>query len=143
MNITTIVDTDRLFSEEAFSIYAPCMYQPTYEAYRTLIKGFVSNPSIKVFVREVHGAIIGILVLRRVGAAIEIVGIAVSAAYRHRGIGRAMIHDVMASEHLECVKAETDDDAVGFYRKCGSSVERIIKEYPDGIAVRYRCTLRR
>ena len=62
---------DRLLSEEAFSIYASCMYHPTYEEY----------------------------------------------------------------------KAQTDDDSIGFYRKCGFTEEKLVKEYSDGEVVRYNCVL--
>ena len=43
-----------------------------------------------------------------------------------------------ADERLE---AQTDDDSVGFYRKCGFAVERIVVDYPDGSVVRYNCVL--
>ena len=99
-------DTDWLLSEEAFSIYASCMYHPTYNDY--------------------------------VG---EIIGIAVSDNARRKGIGTQLIQRVMESEDLKSVKAQTDDDSIGFYRKCGFSDERIVIEYPDGAAVRYNCVL--
>ena len=47
----------------------------------------------------------------------------------------------MELDDLECVKAQTDDDSIGFYRKCCFSEEKIVIEYPDGPAVRYNCIL--
>ena len=73
--------------------------------------------------------------------AAEIVGIAVSDNARRKGIGKQLIQRVMESENLESIKAQTDDDSIGFYRKCGFSDERIVIEYPDGSAVRYNCVL--
>ena len=35
MKVAVCEDTDWLLSEEAYSIYAPCMYHPTCEDYRT------------------------------------------------------------------------------------------------------------
>jgi len=49
--------------------------------------------------------------------------------------------DIRELFDLECVKAQTDDDSIGFYRKCGFSEEKIVIEYPDGPAVRYNCVL--
>jgi len=54
---------------------------------------------------------------------IGIRSIAVEPARRRRGLGRTLL-DALA-EPLEAgrIVAETDDDAVGFYRRCGFSVE--------------------
>ena len=71
----------------------------------------------------------------------KIIGIAVSDKLRCRGIGRHMIQFAIKSESLERIEAQTDDDSVGFYRKCGFAAERIIVDYPDGSAVRYNCVL--
>lgn len=65
------LDKNWLTSKDAFSIYAPCMYQPTFD-------DFI---------------------------------------------------------------AQTDDDAIGFYRRSGFEAEKVVIEYPDGAAVRYNCVL--
>ena len=83
------------------------------------------------------------MVLKRSEAAAEIIGIAVSDDARRKGIGKELIRRVMESEGLERVIARTDDDSIGFYRKCGFSEERIVTEYPDGQAVRYNCILKK
>jgi ribosomal protein S18 acetylase RimI-like enzyme len=71
----------------------------------------------------------------------EIIGIAVSEKDRHKGIGSKMIQFIMGSEGLERIEAQTDDDSIGFYRKCGFAEERITVDYPDGSVVRYNCVL--
>jgi len=52
---------------------------------------------------------------------VEILNIAVTENVRGRGIGSAMIH-ALQSEFLLPVTAETDNDAVGFYRKVGFDI---------------------
>ena len=52
MKVAVCEDTDWLLSEEAYSIYAPCMYHPTCEDYRTQMEGFLQASSVKVFVCE-------------------------------------------------------------------------------------------
>ena len=141
MEVILCRDVDWLLSDEAFSIYSSCMYRPTRQAYRARMERFVSDPSVKVFVSETQGEKTGVLVLGRSGFAAEIVGIAVSKNRRCQGIGKTMIHHVMESEKLEKITAQTDDDAVGFYRKCGFTEEKTVTEYPDGVAVRYHCSL--
>ena len=141
MEVALCKDMDWLQSEEAFSIYASCMYQPTYEAFRKRMKNYVSDPLVKVYVCTEGDCRIGILVLQAQNDEAEIIGVAVSDHVRKRGIGRHMMLQVMELERLKCMKAQTDDDAIGFYRSCGFRDERTVMEYPDGKTVRYNCIL--
>ena len=141
MKVLLCEDADWLLSEEAFSIYASCMYHPTYDEYKTQMEDYLLDSSVKVFVSENRGRKTGIMVLKLSEAAAEIIGIAVSDNARRKGIGKQLIQRVMKSENLESVKAQTDDDSIGFYRKCGFSEERIVIEYSDGSVVRYNCVL--
>jgi len=68
-------------------------------------------------------------------------GIAVDPNVRKRGIGKAMITAVQ-QKFKTTVKAETDDGAVEFYRKCGFETEGFIKTYSNGECQRYKCVLR-
>ena len=143
------MDKSWLTSEEAFLIYAPCMYQPTYEDYKALMEKFLSDPSVKIFVCDMDGEKAGILVLKETEAATgsvtgveaEILGIAVRKDLWEKGVGKEMIYQVMETEHLKRITAQTDDDAIGFYRKSGFEAERVVVEYPNGSVVRYNCSL--
>ena len=145
------MDKSWLTSEEAFSIYAPCMYQPTYEDYKALMEKYFSDPSVKIFVCDMDSEKAGILVLRETeappgpetGVEAEILGIAVRKDLRGKGIGKDMVYQVMEIEHLKRITAQTDDDAIGFYRKSGFEEERVVIEYPNGSVVRYYCIRRK
>ena len=141
MKVLLCEDADWLLSEEAFSIYASCMYHPTYDEYKTQMEDYLLDSSVKVFVSENRGRKTGMMVLKLSEAAAEIIGIAVSDNARRKGIGKQLIQRVMESENLESVNAQTDDDSIGFYRKCGFSEGKNIIVYPDGSAVRYNCVL--
>ena len=141
MKVLLCEDADWLLSEEAFSIYASCMYHPTYDEYKTQMEDYLLDSSVKVFVSENSGRKTGMMVLKLSEAAAEIIEIAVSDNARRKGIGKQQIQRVMKSDNLESVKAQTDDDSIGFYRKCGFSEERIVIEYSDGSVVRYNCVL--
>ena len=141
MKVMLCENADWLLSEEAFSIYASCMYHPTYKDYKGQMDDLLCDPSTKVFVYEDQGRKTGMIILKFSDAAAEIIGIAVSVDARRKGIGKQLIRRVMELDDLECVKAQTDDDTIGFYRKCGFSEEKIVIEYPDGPAVRYNCVL--
>ena len=95
MKAAVCEDTDWLLSEEAYSIYAPCMYHPTCEDYRTQMEGFLQASSVKVFVCEDRNRKAGMMVLKFSEAAAEIIGIAVSEKLRRRGIGKQLILSAM------------------------------------------------
>ncbi len=141
MNVASCEDADWLLSEEAFSIFAACMYHPAYRDYKAQMEDYLSDSSTRVFVCEDQGRKTGMLILKLSEAAAEMIGIAVSDNARRKGIGKQLIQQAMESENLQSVKAQTDDDSIGFYRKWGFSEERIVMEYPDGSAVRYNCVL--
>ena len=141
MKIMLCENADWLRSEEAFSIYASCMYRQTYEDYKAKMEDYLLDSSVKIFVCENCGRKTGMMVLMLSENGAEIIGIAVSDNARRKGIGKQLIQRVMKSENLESIKAQTDDDSIGFYRKCGFLDERIVVEYPNGLAVRYNCVL--
>jgi len=68
---------------------------------------------------------------------IGIRSIAVAPTWRNRGIGRALIDALAKQAEAEHVVADTDDDAVGFYRSCGFSVEDAPPKFGR---TRYWCT---
>ena len=113
------------------------MYQPTFEDFVAQMEEYISDPSVKIFVCENEGEKAGILVLKDE----EILGIAVRNDQRKKGLGKEMIYQVMETEHLRRITAQTDDDAIGFYRRSGFEAEKVVIEYPDGSAVRYNCVL--
>ena len=143
MKVLVCEDADWLLSEEAFLIYASCMYHPIYKDYKAQMEDHLLDSSTKVFVYEDRGRKTGMMVLKLSEDAAEIIGIAVSDNARRKGIGKQLIQRVMEAENLESVKAQTDDDSIGFYRKCGFSEQKSIIEYPDGTAVRYNCVLQK
>jgi ribosomal protein S18 acetylase RimI-like enzyme len=135
------LDKNWLTSKDAFSIYAPCMYQPTFDDFISQMEAYFADPSVKIYVCENDGEKAGILVLKEDGSEAEILGIAVKDDQRKKGLGKDMVYQVMESEHLRRITAQTDDDAIGFYRSSGFEAERVVIEYSDGSAVRYNCVL--
>lgn len=78
---------------------------------------------------------------RRGDASATLLHIAVAPAVRRRGLGRYLLEYVVCAEGLSRLEAETDDDAVGFYRRCGFDVVSLGEKYPG--VTRYQCTWRR
>ena len=62
-------------------------------------------------------------------ATIGINSIAVSPGWRNRGLARALIDSLAERLGADRIVAETDDDAVGFYRSCGFTVEDTVPKF--------------
>ena len=123
----------------AYRIYKYCMFAPTPEKYAARVEHLRTGPVYGCFVA---GALAGILALSPPrGGAAEIVGIAVASERRGRGLGARLIAAAVEREHLSRLTAETDDDAVGFYRRCGFQVEAFTRTYGDAPVVRWQCVL--
>lgn len=65
--------------------------------------------------------------------------IAVIPAYRNQGIGRRMVRQVWVRFGLHRLTAETDAEAVEFYRRCGFAIASLGEVYPG--TERFACTL--
>ena len=90
MNVVLCGDAAWLLSEEAFLIYASCMYRPTYENFKMQMEDLLNDPSVRIFVCENQGEKAGMMVLKYSNAVAEIIGIAVPEKLHRRGIGRNM-----------------------------------------------------
>ena len=157
--VTPCTDREWILSEDAYKIYASCMYEPAYEKYLETMKGLLKSPSVEIYVYRTGHYIAGMLVLdgksgvaglnqTDIGNAskapdAEIIGIAVDPGCRHFGIGRKLIRKVTESGRFDSLYAQTDDDAVDFYRSCGFAVTAEVKQYPDGEVTRYHCLWKR
>jgi ribosomal protein S18 acetylase RimI-like enzyme len=69
----------------------------------------------------------------------EITSLAVLPDWRHQGFARALIFGACEHFRLRSVEAETDADAVGFYRASGFALERLSERTPG--VERFRCRL--
>ncbi|MBJ8052660.1 MULTISPECIES: GNAT family N-acetyltransferase [Bacillus cereus group] len=65
--------------------------------------------------------------------------IAVSKKYRNQGIALQMIKEIIRKYELTYIEAETDKEAVGFYKKCNFKIESLGEKYPG--VERFYCYL--
>lgn len=142
MLIKEIKNDDWLETREAFEIYAPCMYEPSFEKYIEEISTMRENSAVRIFACADGENFTGIIVYKTYDfITSEILGIAVKDKYRGNGIGTGLIHTTAEFLNASCVIAQTDENAVGFYRKAGFFASPFTKHFPDGDATRYRCIL--
>lgn len=125
-----------------YEIYKHCMFMPTEEKFSKKIDQFLNDNSVKIFACFNQGKVKGVIVISFVEQSkIEIVGIAVDLSARSKGIGSYMINQVVNDYSLLSVYAETDNDAVGFYRKNGFSITEFFETYDGKTVSRYKCEL--
>ena len=143
MRVGLAETAEGLLSQEAYAIYRQCMFRPTFEVYKKKMTALINNSDVSVFACLSDQEIIGLIAFKRTtrGCA-ELMGIAVRKDLQGRGIGRFMLHEAARQLDVNRIAAETDGDAVGFYQQTGFEIQKIIRNYPDGEAVRYQCDLR-
>jgi len=139
MNIIDV--KEKLRDERVLGMISLSQYMPTKKIMNTLIDKYEADKSIYAFAGDINNSICGTIILKQIiDKEYEIVNIATDPSFRKQGVASKLVS--FATDYLKCglVKAETDDDAVGFYRKYGFQIESLGKKYPG--VVRYICVLK-
>lgn len=138
-----IVDLrNRFISQQVYEIYSACMYMPTWEKFSEQANLLINDDLVSILGYIHKNNIIGVLVIQKDTQQRAVIkGIAVNALYRQKGIGRQLVESVFQSFKVKSLFAETDDDAIVFYRHCGFEIEDIVKVYENKEYQRYKCTL--
>ena len=140
LTLTPLKDFSEIF--ETFPIYKDCMYMPTEEKFRSKLQNYLKNGNIKFFAAREKGILTGVLALSQSGKTAEIIGIAVDPAHRGKGTGSFMINTAAKELGVSELYAETDSDAVGFYRKSGFETREFTKEYDGEKITRFSCRIK-
>jgi ribosomal protein S18 acetylase RimI-like enzyme len=123
-------------------LFSMCMYMPSYEKLQARARAIMNTDSSFAFGCRINDVIVCVAAFNKESDKIaQLIGIATSPKYRKSGIGRALILYAMESLELTELYAETDDDAVGFYRSCNFKIEDLECKYEN--CRRYKCTLRK
>jgi ribosomal protein S18 acetylase RimI-like enzyme len=130
-----------LHDARVLEVLSYCHYKPDEEKMRRLADQYERDEDVFAFGFLEGGAWIGVIALRRLPEArYEILGIAVDPSRRGEGIGREMLEEAIRLLGCGALLAETDDDAVDFYKSCGFVVSSLGMKYPG--VERYRCERR-
>lgn len=126
---------------EVYEIYSQCMYAPTYEKFIEKANAFLNDKDTTIYGFYEDHVLLGVIVLQsKAPNTAEIVGIAVEHSHQHKHIGKNLIQYAVTTGRYTELYAETDDDAVSFYERCGFEAEAFQTAY-DGIPCRrYRST---
>jgi len=142
--VTLIKDIKNRFNTlEAFSAFSDCMYMPTWEKFNKCALEFIDSASTSIFGYLDDNHIVAIIVIdKQQNKMSEIRGISIHPAYRNRGIGRQLVQYACNLLAIKNLYAETDDDAVDFYKHCGFQTKVFYKEDEKGSYRRHECVLR-
>ena len=140
MKLIELTHKNEIF--QTYEIYKHCMFMPTEEKFNNKVDIFLNDNSVKIFACFEQDKILGVMVVSFIEQKkIEIIGIAVDVSVRGKGVGSYMINQVLNGYDLISVYAETDHDAVGFYRNNGFRIVEFSETYDDETVVRYKCEL--
>jgi len=124
--ITAIVNIKAsLFDHEILALMKPSVFDPTPERLKRRAEKYSADKNTFVYACKIDGVYAGIVVLKTENGTAEILDIAVNPKYRKKGLGKSLIDFIFNQFPIDTITAETDDDAVGFYKKCGFAVASV------------------
>lgn len=131
---------DQLNNINILQIMAYSLYDESIEQAKKKAKEYLSQESQKLygwFEKDEIAGICGFIIHKEY---VEILNIAVTKNLRNQGIGRNMI-TALRDKYNMVIEAETDDDAVNFYCKCGFKVSSAYRQIGDKLIKRWTCVL--
>ncbi|WP_102027774.1 GNAT family N-acetyltransferase [Salirhabdus sp. Marseille-P4669] len=99
---------------------------------------YIQSSARKLYGYEFEDQVVGCIGIEFISPSYcEIKHIAVSPNLRGKGIGSKMIRFIMEEYSLSIMTAETDKDAVNFYKKIGFKITSLGEKYPG--VERFQC----
>ncbi|HWT76996.1 MAG TPA: GNAT family N-acetyltransferase [Mobilitalea sp.] len=127
--------------KDLLSVLAESVYNPTEERLNKKAENYINNLSTAIFAAKSNKTYTGVIILDISNIKRVIIhNIAVNKSYQKSGIGSSLINHCIDTFQPDEIIAETDDDAVGFYKKLGFDIVSLGDKYGAGIT-RYECTL--
>lgn len=130
----------RLDDSSVRELLSLCIAFPTSSKIESLCGQYRTDDARHLLGIEKNGDVIACIGFRLEALHHAVINcIAVDPSYRHQGIGEALIQAVFTQFQLQSLVAETDADAVGFYRQCGFEITSLGEMYPG--VERFHCVL--
>jgi ribosomal protein S18 acetylase RimI-like enzyme len=111
-----------LFDYEILALMKPSVYDPSPERLKCRTEKYSADKNTFVYACKIDGVYAGIVVLKTENDTAEILDIALKPEYRKHGIGKSLIDFIFTQFPIDTITAETDDEAVEFYKRCGFNV---------------------
>jgi len=140
--MNSIVAVDRIDSD-ILALLAQSVFNPTEERLLNRASKYKAMENTHIYAYSENDEYKGIIIFEIVNGSATILDIAVKPECQRNGIGSKFVDFIFNQFEIDKVTAETDDDAVEFYKKCGftvapanevSGTKRYICEFISGIA---------
>lgn len=132
-----IFDVKANITDQALlNILSPSIFNPTLERVRNRAEAYQQNEKANIYAYVEEEKYLGVVVFEMKEDSATILDIAVDTKHQHKGIGSRLIDFIFEEFHATCVYAETDDDAIGFYKKYGFTVYGTYFKFDT---MRYQC----
>ena len=125
-----------LCDKSVYSLLAPSVFDPTPARLLSRAEKYQADDKVKAYAYADNGEYKGIIVFKIKEQTAEILDIAVKPEHQGNGIGSRLIDYIFTQFAVNKITAETDDDAIGFYKKYGFTVGDITVKFD---AKRYTC----
>lgn len=120
MNIIDIKSS--ICENRIYELLAPSVFNPTEERLLNRAKKYQEDKSTNIYAYKHNGEYKGIVIFKIINNSATILDIAVKSKHQGQGIGSKLIDFIFNSFNVDNVTAETDDDAIGFYKKYGFTI---------------------
>lgn len=134
MNIIDIKSS--ICENRIYELLAPSVFNPTEERLINRARKYQEDENTNIYAYKDNGEYKGIVVFIIANNSATILDIAVKPDYQGQGIGSKLIDFIFNSFNVNNITAETDDDAIGFYKKYGFTVADTKVKFD---AKRYTC----
>lgn len=111
-----------LFDPEVLTLLKPSVFNPTPERLKDRAEKYSADKRTNVYACKKDSIYVGIVVFGTGNGTAEILDIAVNPKYRKKGIGKSLIDFILNQFPVDTITAETDNEAVEFYKRCGFDV---------------------
>ena len=128
-------------SKEVIDLLAECMW-PDDERINNEYRRYMNDNSKILLGKVTNNVLVGLIGITYSSAyQIELRHIAVKQGYRNQGLGKDMLTDILKKRNLTEIAAETDKNAVNFYRRTGFHITSLGEKYPG--VERFHCVFRK
>lgn len=129
-----------LEQDDILSVLAESVYMPSLDRLMKRAERYKADINIIAYGMRMDSTYCGVIILDINNPKHPVINdIAVAKVHQKQGIGSCLIQHINIMLQPEEIIAETDEDAVEFYRKIGFNVISLGEKYP-GI-LRYECRL--
>ncbi len=122
-NVSSICDIKEIITEpNILKLLAPSVYNPTEERLLNRAKKYQEDENANIYTYKEQDRYKGIVIFKIIYNSATILDIAIKPEHRGQGIGSKLIDFIFNHFNAQNITAETDDDAIGFYKKYGFTV---------------------